>query len=270
MKGGAGKQFLVGVIWAAMPLLAGAEANLSLDQVVDKVQANYDQAKTYSASFRQEITSPSFGQAVSSGQGEIRFQKPGKMVWKYEKPEAHVYVLGGNTLWDYYPAEKRAIHLTLDQALIENAPKSFLFGMGKLKQEFEISFHAGRPVEADGSVKLDLVPKSEQARAGLGTLVFTIGPKDFLVREVEMTDALGNLNHLWFENIKLNPTLDSKQFAWTPPKGVKVLSGDSPPAPSGGKEAKPKPATPAAPAAPSPAPAPVPAPAAPASGGTHQ
>jgi outer membrane lipoprotein carrier protein len=250
------------VLWVAgffmiLPLMARAEANLSLDQVVDKVQANYDQARTYSASFRQEIVSPSFGQAISSGKGEILYQKPGKMVWKYEKPEAHVYVLNGNTLWDYYPSEKRALHLSLDQALIENVPKSFLFGMGKLREQFELSFHAGRPVEADGSIKLDLVPKSEAARTALGTLVFTIAPKTFLVQEVEMTDSLGNLNHLWFEQIKLNPSLDPKQFAWTPPTGVKVLSAENPPAASGAKEAKPKPApppaAPAAPAAPSPA-----------------
>jgi len=240
----------------ALPVLVRAEANLSLDQVVDKVQANYDQAKTYSASFRQEIVNPSFGQAISQGQGEIRFQKPGKMVWKYEKPEAHVYVLNGNTLWDFYPGQKQAIHLSLDQALIENVPKSFLFGMGKLREQFELSFHAGRPVEDDGSIKLDLAPKSEAARNALGTLVFTVAPKTFLVQEVEMTDSLGNLNHLWFENIKLNPTLDSKQFAWTPPKGVKVLSAESPKAPSGEKEAKPKPA-------------PAPAPVSQAPGGTH-
>ena len=262
MKDKIRKEFLVSLVLMALPLLARAEANLTLDQVVNRVQANYDQAKTYSASFRQEITSPSFGQAISSGKGEILYQKPGKMVWRYREPEAHVYVLSGNTLWDYYPSEKRALHLSLDQALIENVPKSFLFGMGKLREQFEISSHAGRPVEADGSIKLDLVPKSESARTALGTLVFTIAPKTFLVQEVEMTDSLGNLNHLWFEQIKLNPALDPKQFAWTPPTGVKVLSAESPAAPSGAKEAKPKPApppaAPAAPAAPSPAP-----------GGTH-
>jgi outer membrane lipoprotein carrier protein len=269
MKGEIGKQFLASLALMALPVLVRAEANLPLDQVVDKVQANYDQARTYSASFRQEIVSPSFGQAISSGKGEILYQKPGKMVWRYREPEAHVYVLSGNTLWDYYPAEKQAIHLTLDQALIENVPKSFLFGMGKLREQFELSFHAGRPVEEDGSIKLDLAPKSETARNALGILVFTVAPKTFLVQEVEMTDSLGNLNHLWFENIRLNPTLDSKQFAWTPPKGVKVLSADNPKAPSGEKEAKPKLAPPPAPTAPSPAPAPVPAPASPAPGGTH-
>jgi len=262
MKCEIGKQFLVSFALMALPVLVRAEANLPLDQVVDRVQANYDQTKTYSASFRQEIVSPSFGQAISSGKGEILYQKPGKMVWRYREPEAHVYLLSGNTLWDYYPDQKRAIHLSLDQALIENVPKSFLFGMGKLRAQFELSFHAGRPVEEDGSIKLDLVPKSEQARNALGTLVFTIGPKTFLVQEVEMTDSLGNLNHLWFENIKLNPTLDSKQFAWIPPKGVKVLSADQTPAASEEKGAKPKPAPPAAPAAPAPAPAPAP-------GGTH-
>jgi len=265
MKGEIGKKFLVSLALMALPVLVRAEANLSLDQVVDKLQANYDQARTYSAAFRQEIVSPSFGQAISSGKGEILYQKPGKMVWRYREPEAHVYLLSGNTLWDYYPDQKRAIHLSLDQALIENVPKSFLFGMGKLRAQFELSFHAGRPAEDDGSIKLDLVPKSEQARSALGTLVFTIAPKTFLVQEVEMTDSLGNLNHLWFDQIKLNASLDPRQFVWNPPKNVKVYGMDNPPGLKEDKSAKPKPAPP--PAAPKPTPAP--APVSPAAGGTH-
>lgn len=223
-----------------------AGSTLTLDQVVDKLQANYDQAKTYTAAFRQEITSPGFGRPLNEGRGEIKYRKPGQMLWKYDQPEPHLYILDGNTLWDYYPAEQRAIHLTLDQALVQNVPKAFLFGMGKLKQEFEISFHAGRPVEPDGSIKLDLVAKDDQARAMLGTLVFTIDPQDFLVREVEMTDGLGNLNHLWFEQVKLNAPLAAKQFQWSPPKEVKIyrLGAEDaegvepkPPAPAGGKTA---------------------------------
>ena len=218
---------LAGLAW---PMVAHAQPALSLDQVVAKVQANYDSAKTYSAAFRQEITSPSFGRTLSEGKGEISFKKPGKMVWKYDQPEPHVYYLDGNTLYDYYPAQKQAVKMGLDQALAQNTPKSFLFGMGKLQAEFEISFHAGRPSEPDGSVKLDLVPRAEAARAALGALVFTVDPKEFLVREVEMTDALGNLNHLWFEKIKLNPTLDARQLRWGPPPDVKVLTVEEPPA----------------------------------------
>jgi len=229
---------------------ADAETLLSLDQVVGKLQANYDQAKAYTAAFRQEIVSPSFGRALNEGAGEIKYRKPGQMIWKYDRPEAHLYILDGNTLWDYYPGEKRAIHLTLDQALVQNVPKAFLFGMGKLKQEFEISFHAGRAQEPTGEIKLDLVPRNDQARASLGTLVFTIDPKDFLVREVEMTDALGNLNHLWFDKVKLNAPLDKKQFQWSPAKDVQVYKLG----PEEAENPRPKPAAPSpAPVAPAPA-----------------
>ncbi|OGP56236.1 MAG: hypothetical protein A2V67_04825 [Deltaproteobacteria bacterium RBG_13_61_14] len=240
-----GKRLLICLTLMALPMMARAEVNLTLDQVVDKLQANYDQAKTYTAAFRQEIVSPSFGRALNEGAGEIKYRKPGRMVWKYEKPELHIYILDGNTLWDYYPGEKRALHLTLDQAMVENVPKAFLFGMGKLRQEFEISFHAGRPVEADGTIKLDLAPRNDQARAALGTLIFTVDPRDFLVREVEMTDALGNLNHLWFDKVKLNAPLDAKQFQWSPPKDVKVFGVESEESESQEPKAAPKPEAPA-------------------------
>src|SRR4030067_2903604 len=102
MKNKIKKEFLVSLTLLALPWLARAQTTLSLDQVVAKVQANYDSAKTYSAAFRQEITSPSFGRTLSEGKGEISFKKPGKMVWKYDQPEPHVYYLDGNTLYDYY------------------------------------------------------------------------------------------------------------------------------------------------------------------------
>ena len=196
---------------------------LPLEEVVSRLQKNYDKIDTYQAEFSQEVSSTSFGRTISQGRGRVTFQKPGKMCWQYSEPEEHHYITDGKTLWDYLPGEKQVVIMEISEVFKQAIPRAFLFGMGSLNEQFEISFHSGRIVDSAGNYWLDLVPKEEKDRQVLGRIQFRVDPKEFMVREAELLDALGNKNHLVFKDIQVNRKVDEKIFSFEAPEGVEVI-----------------------------------------------
>ncbi len=210
-------------IGVAVSLLLLSAKPLPLEDVISRIQRNYDKINTYQAQFTQEVSSTSFNRTISQGKGEVIYQKPGKMFWHYSEPEEHLYITDGKTLWDYLPAEKQVVVMEISEALRQSLPRAFLFGMGKLKDQFEISFHSGRITDAEGNYWLDLVPKDETERQTLGTIQFRVDPKEFLVRQAELLDALGNRNNLVFKGIRVNQKVDEKIFSFQVPQGVELI-----------------------------------------------
>jgi outer membrane lipoprotein carrier protein len=200
-----------------------AEELLSLDEVVSRVQRNYNNITTYQAEFSQQITSTSIDRKISQGKGRVVYKKPGKMYWHYSEPEEHYYITDGSTLWDYLPEEKQVVIMGISQVLTQKIPRAFLFGMGELKKDFEISFHSGRITDSAGNYWLDLIPKDEKERQTMGRIQFRVDPEKFMVREAELLDPLANKNHLAFKGIQVNKKVNDNLFSFQVPEGVEVI-----------------------------------------------
>lgn len=201
---------------------------LSVEQVVKKLDQNFESIKTYQANFEQEIRSQQFGRSLTKGSGQVFYSKPGKMVWHYTAPEEHWYITDGKLLWDYLPSAKQVMELKLDQALSSNLPKSFLFGMTKISEQFNADFASGWENAKDRNYHLVLTPKKEEDQILLGTIELLVDAKSFLVQEARLRDSLGNENVLKFSGIKVNPKIDEKMFSFKiPPDVEKITPGKS-------------------------------------------
>ena len=202
------------------PAKGSSSPVLSLEEVIARVQQNYEKIQTYQVEFEQEIFSMSQKRVISRGKGTVIYKKPGKMVWRYELPEEHYYIVNGDTIYDYTPAEKKAYVLSLQEAVY----KSFLLGLGDLKKDFEISFHGGKPLTESGLYQLDLVPRNQADREAIGVLTLYLDPRqDFMVTFTQMVDPLENYNRMKYKNLKINLPLDDKLFQFKPPPGVKII-----------------------------------------------
>ncbi len=209
----------VSVLAQEEPAAETEPVSLPLEQVIAKMQENYNTAETYQAQFSQELVSSNFSRVISKGQGTVAFKKPGKMRWHYIEPQEHFYISDAKTLWDFAPLDKQVYIMDMEQVMY----KSFLFGMGDLTAEFEIAFHAGRVKDAGGRYSLDLVPKDEATRQMLGTVTVAVDPETFLVKEAQMTDALGNRNKLVFNEVQVNQKIEDKEFTFKVPEGVEII-----------------------------------------------
>jgi outer membrane lipoprotein carrier protein len=109
------------VVFAAM--LASAAAMTSFDlgaqtsaapagptavEIADKVQNFYNQTKTYKADFKQEYFIKMHNNRQTS-QGQVAFEKPGKMSWQYDQPNGTRVVSNGQELKIYQAAMQQMI-----------------------------------------------------------------------------------------------------------------------------------------------------------------
>src|ERR687887_2440933 len=81
---------------------------LALDDLVARVQAQYERTTHLHAQFRQEIRVRGFDQA-QTGAGQVWVLKPGMMRWEYTKPERQTIIANGDMLWIYLPEERQVI-----------------------------------------------------------------------------------------------------------------------------------------------------------------
>ncbi|MBL9042490.1 MAG: outer membrane lipoprotein carrier protein LolA [Myxococcales bacterium] len=199
---------------------ADVPARPPVAEVVTQLQKSYESIGSLRAKFAQTLSGP-MGKRQASG--TVALKKPGKMRWDYEKPEKKLFIADGTTLWVYEPEDEQAYKQPLSSSQLP-AQVSFLFGRGKLPEEFEISYYDDQPLGESGDLVLRLVPKV--ASAQYRHLLFVVQPKTFLVKETVLFDQQGGQNHLVFSAIEPNPKagVDDARFAFTPPPETKIIT----------------------------------------------
>lgn len=192
-------------------------------EVVTNLQKVYERTTGLKANFNQTLTS-AMGKRQASGLMQLK--KPGKMRWDYLKPEKKLFVADGTMMWMYEPEDEQAFRQPLSSSQLP-AQVSFLFGRGRLLDEFDITYLDGQKdsqkLGEAGDYVLKLVPK--KATAQYKHLVFVVNPKTFMVKETLLYDQQGGTNHLVFSAIEINPkSLDDSRFSFTPPTGTKIIN----------------------------------------------
>ena len=227
----------VALIWAALtPTLDQANA------VAHAIEARYQHARTLKAIFYERYSDGAGGE--SSESGTVYFSRPGRMRWDYESPEKKLFLVDGQNVWFYVPADHTVSRAKLKESSDWRTPLALLTGkadLGKLCSKIELM----RPA-----------PASAPVPAGLGghpaTQPQLLDPNDALLKctpraePVEGSNAVfletnpaGDLTHLTirepgnaetefrFGNWEQNISIPESQFHFQPPPGVSVVDEDS-------------------------------------------
>src|ERR1043166_8253882 len=89
----------------ADPTAAPANGPSAAD-IAAKVQAFYDKTKTFQADFKQEYYIKLHDKRTTS-EGQVAFEKPGKMSWTYAQPNGNRVVSDGQTLKVFEPSNQQ-------------------------------------------------------------------------------------------------------------------------------------------------------------------
>jgi outer membrane lipoprotein carrier protein len=208
------------VLFAASAPVRGGDsaadaAQPKLDKVVARLQEHYRATRSFTAKFKEEITT--VGGAKREREGTVVYLKPGRMRWEFAPPEQETVVSDGKTLYSYQPDLNQVIETPLERAFKSSAPTALLLGIGDIRRDFTAS--AVTDARADGLVHLALVPKSEGMRIALG-----LDPKTFDVLKLTVTDELGNITALQFADLKVNSAVDDSLFSFKIPEGADVIT----------------------------------------------
>ncbi|MFP4597217.1 MAG: LolA family protein [Persicimonas sp.] len=232
-------RFMVAVLVLALGSIAtlGSEAfaqdkgqgpaDMSADQVAERVQKFYKETDDYQARFKQTYTDVAAGSAKKS-HGVVYFKKPGQMRWDYYKSadfkksdigaREKVLVSDGATFWIYEQEFKQVFKKCLAESQLPTSLK-FLMGQGNLLEEFDVSFADASTAEQP---VLELVPKEPTSK--YSKLIFELDAETFQVQKTTVFDPYGNTNAINFQKAKINKNLPSSGFKFEAPKGARELN----------------------------------------------
>lgn len=187
-----------------------------LQREVDGIQSRYEKLEDFKARFVQESRLDATSEPRRAT-GEVFYQKPGRMRWRYESPDSQEILIRDGKFWQYVPADKQVVIQAMDVSRVEYV---FLTGLGELKEQFEIRWDDPRRRPGSSLVYLALVPRDKEASFA-GVILGVDEKHRILVTEVK--DFLGNVTILRFEGLKDNVGVASGHFQWKSPAGADVI-----------------------------------------------
>jgi outer membrane lipoprotein carrier protein len=197
---------------------AGARG-LTAGQVTERIQKFYEATRDFQAAFQQEYFSKALGRKKRSS-GFVYIKKPGKMRWDYQQPRPKHFIADGKALYIYDPE--------LEQVMVDRAfsgsslttAVTFLWGKGKLSDEFDIAFYGKADLGGPEHYVLEMLPRK---KARFRKLLMVVEKKTFKVTETVVEDPGGNVNHIFFASISTNVDLKDESFRFEIPEGVDVI-----------------------------------------------
>lgn len=208
------------VLAAAAPAWSDG-TSAGVKPLLDRLQRHYQQTTSFSARFQEKIKPA--GGIERQRDGTVYYRKPGRMRWEFGGSDQEIIVSDGQTLYTYQPDLNQVIETPLEQAFRSSSAASFLLGVGDVERDFEASLPADPP--SDGLKHVLLKPK-----AGGDSIEMALDPATLDIRNLRLTDQLGDVTNLAFSELKTGAALDDKLFTFTPPAGADIVK--APPAPA--------------------------------------
>ena len=191
--------------------------NLSLEQLVSKIQKSYEAVNDLTATFEQETVIQDFKTSIKS-QGNFLLKKKDKMRLSYLKPKKEEILINGTTMITYLPDEHQAIQGLFSKTQESKLPLRLLSGEAILKNEFDIR------LDSDQSPNLyRLLLKPFQIDPNLEKILIEIDPVTFLIKNLWIYQSNDNYSSFRFSHVQINTGIKETLFQFTPPEGTDVI-----------------------------------------------
>jgi outer membrane lipoprotein carrier protein len=209
------------IFFILMPYVCFAEAPLSIDEVIERLQQTYDKIDDFKANFAQETTVKSI-KKTEKEEGIVYLKKPKNMLWNYTSPKAKKLIINARKTWLYLPSEKAAYIQESDRIFQSKVLIKFLSGLGKLKDDFTIKYAEQKTLDKNGNFLLVLTPLEKNP--SLNPFQITVDKSTCHILQVSFEDTMGNSTLLKFSTISTNTGLSEKMFQFKPPAGVSIYN----------------------------------------------
>jgi len=187
--------------------------------VAARVQAFYNQTRTFQSTFQQDYTVKAYNTRKHSS-GRVAFEKPGKMSWTYDQPNGNRIVSNGSLLRVYEKENQQMFEQPLDKSQYP-AALAFLMGQGDLTKTFDLRLLDSKRMKFEGGYVLEGTPKTPTPAYQKVLIYVDAGTAQ--VRRMLILDAQGNRNMFTFESPTLNVPIAATEFNFTAPEGTQVV-----------------------------------------------
>lgn len=174
--------------------------------------------KTLAADFKQNVYDET-GALLETSEGRLRMARPGRFAWVYNAPYRQTIISDGTQLWLYDEDLAQVTVSTVTETLAGSAAQLLGDDVDPSAQ-YQISSLPAR----ENLTWIALDPRADSAQYTHLELAFA---GEALAR-MRLTDNLGQVTELLFENLSRNPVLPADSFDFRVPAGVDVVNATAP------------------------------------------
>ncbi len=212
--------------FVALVGLAAPLAAQSTD-AIDRAVAAWSKVKTVRGTFEQTVTNALTG-STASARGEYMQERPNRLAIRFSAPLSDAIVADGNAVWVYLPSstpgqvikrpatDRAAVPIDLTGQFLD-APR----------EKYQITAAGAKTVDGHVAHAFTLVPK-KGVTSPFSKATVWIDDDDALIREFEETESAGVTRHIHLTSVETNTVIPRSAFAFTIPKGVKVVDQSKP------------------------------------------
>jgi outer membrane lipoprotein carrier protein len=199
---------------------AAARPDSDAGRLAAAVQRHYDAVKDFRADFTHTYEGGVLHKRTVE-RGQVAIQKPGRMRWTYTDPEKKVFVSDGTKYYSYIPEDRQVYVATVPAGDQASTAVLFLAGKGDIVRDFDATAATVPGAPAD-SVALKLTPRRPQREYDWLELV--VDRVSLALRMLVTKDSQGGTSTFAFANLRENANIPSKEFVFTMPRGVDVVT----------------------------------------------
>jgi outer membrane lipoprotein-sorting protein len=204
---------------SAVIAFGAAGQNVTLEQVIRKVQEQQKKTNTLQADFRQEKELALMARPEVST-GTFTFSKPNNVLWTYAAPKRVQMVIANGVMTTYYADLGKAERI--DVKKFEDRIFKYMGASGaidELARYFDFTFKnsKSKPVW-----ELDLTPKNRAVAKRVKRIKLAIDKKTYLTTKIEYVEGDGDITRYEFTNLRINQPVPPSRFAIALPSNVKV------------------------------------------------
>jgi outer membrane lipoprotein carrier protein len=206
-------------ISAAIAPAARAQAPAA---TLDKAIAAWSKVRSLSGSFEQSLTNPLL-RSTNVARGDFRQQRPNKLAIRFTDPAGDAIVADGKFLWVYL--RQAAPNQVIKRAQTDDMEvpldlSQFLDGTGS---KYDLVSKGAEPVAGRPAKVIGLTPR-KNTRSPFTTATIWVDDADGLIRQFEVVEPSGTTRRIRLTTVTMNPALTASDFAFSVPKGAKIVT----------------------------------------------
>lgn len=205
------KRYLLFVPLLLLPLMVAFA--IDAREIIENVQERYEDIDDATITFTQSVRFK-VSKAEQSVHGTLYFKKPGK--YRIETEERTV-VTDGETSWSWNPRNRQLIVDNYREETHSLSPEQLLLTYPK---DYYSTLVGEEQFGGSAAYVLKLTPKEDNAFA---TAMKIWVSRDWLIRQVEISDVNGAVTTYRIDNIVVDQKLSDAKFKYSVPDKAEVI-----------------------------------------------
>ena len=205
--------------------LAIATQQSPADKAIDAAVAAYARVRTSRATFEQTLTNPLTGLTLKSS-GTFEQERPDKFAFRFTDPKGDVIVADGRYVWLYLPSSAPG---QVIRTPLSDGPAGAFDLIGEFfsnpRSRYTIGDGGAASVDGHATRIVTLAPKNRGA-AFVRAKVW-IDAENGTLRQFEADEENGSKRLVRITSFTPNVTVAKGAFVFTPPRGVRIVDGES-------------------------------------------